>query len=93
VLLKILFIPFSIATGLVAGFVGKKLFELVWGLIEDREAPEPEHMTAPVGKLVTAAAMEGAIFRATRAVADHGSRRLFMQLTGTWPGETEREPE
>jgi homospermidine synthase len=90
---KILFIPFSVAGGLLAGFVAKKLFDVAWGVVSDEEVPEPEHRRIQVGKLLLAAGIEGAIFRATRAAADHGSRHAFATLTGTWPGEEEPEPE
>jgi hypothetical protein len=84
---KILFIPFSVAGGLVSGFVAKKLFETAWGLIDDSEAPEPEHRSVSWPKLAAALALEGAIFRATRGLADRGSRIGFYRLTGSWPGE------
>jgi len=90
---KVLFIPFSIGGGLVAGFVGKKVFEQIWGLIDEEEPPEPEHRVSPWGKMLLATALEGAIFRATRAAADRGSRQAFASLTGTWPGQEEPEPE
>jgi hypothetical protein len=90
---KLLFIPFSIAGGLLAGFLGKKVFEQVWGLIDDQEPPEPEHRVTTWGKLLAATALEGAIFRATRAAMDHGSRRAFASVTGSWPGEEEPEQE
>jgi uncharacterized protein DUF4235 len=90
---KLLFIPFSIIGGLLAGFIGKKLFEQVWGVIDEQEPPEPEHRHVPWGKLLAAAALEGAIFRATRAAADHGSRRAFASVTGSWPGDEEPERE
>ena len=53
---------------------------------------------APLGldqriKLLLANALEGAVFRATRAAADHGSRRAFASLTGSWPGDEAAEPE
>jgi len=90
---RLLFIPVGVVSGLVAGFVGKKLFEQVWGVIDDREPPEPEHRYASWGKVVTAAALEGAVFRATRAAVDRGSRSAFANLTGTWPGEERPEVE
>jgi hypothetical protein len=89
---KVLFIPFSIAGGLIAGFVGKKVFDGAWGLIDEEEAPDGSHRDVPWAKLILAAAMQGAIFRALRMVADRGSRQAFLQLTGTWPGEEEPEP-
>jgi hypothetical protein len=91
--MKLLFIPFSVVGGLIAGFLGKKLFEATWGLIDEREPPEPEHRQASWGKILAAAALEGAVFRVTRAAVDHGSRIAFEGVTGSWPGEQEPEPE
>jgi len=91
--LKILFIPFSVVGGLIAGFVGKKLFEQLWGVIDDEEPPEPEHRDAPFAKILAASALEGGVFRGIRAAVDHQMRRAFAGLTGTWPGEERPEPE
>lgn len=91
VVLKIMFVPFGIGGGLVAGIAGKKLFELMWGFVDDEEPPEPEHRRAPLWKLAVALALEGAIFRAVRGLVDHFSREGFARLTGEWPGEEEPE--
>ena len=91
--MKLLFAPFSIIAGLLAGFLGKKLFEQVWGLIDDEEPPEAEHREASWGKVIAAAALEGAIFRATKEAADRGARTAFASATGSWPGEERPEPE
>jgi Protein of unknown function (DUF4235) len=90
---RLFFVPFSIIGGLIAGFIAKKLFEQAWGLIDEEEPPESEHRVASWPKLVAAAALEGAIFRATKAAADHGSRQAFAGLTGSWPGAEEPEKE
>ena len=84
---KILFVPFSIAAGLIAGFIGKKVFDGIWGLIDDEEAPDGSERQVPWAKLVAAAALEGAIFRAVKTATDRGSRHAFEKATGTWPGE------
>ena len=90
---RILFAPFSIIGGLIAGFVAKKLFDQVWCLIDEREPPESEYRRVSWPKLIAAAALEGAIFRATKTVADHGTRKAFAGMTGSWPGPEEPEPE
>jgi hypothetical protein len=90
---RILFAPFSIIGGLIAGFLAKKLFDQVWGLIDEEEPPESEHRRTSWAKLIAATALEGAIFRATRAAADHGARRAFAGVTGSWPGSEEPESE
>jgi len=89
--LKILFLPFSIGGGLFAGFAGKKLFELFWSVIDKEEPPEPEYRRITVWKLAAALALEGAIFRAVRGLVDHFSREGFAHLTGSWPGDEEPE--
>jgi Protein of unknown function (DUF4235) len=91
--MKFLFIPIGVLGGLLAGFVGKKLFEQIWGLIDEEEPPDPKHREISVPKMVVALALEGAIFRAVRGLADHGSRRSFAKLAGSWPGEDRPEPE
>ena len=85
--MKLLFLPFSILAGLVAGFTSKKLFDAIWRLVDDQEAPEPKHKEISVGKLALALIVEGAVFRAVRGLVDHGARRGFYNLTGSWPGE------
>jgi Protein of unknown function (DUF4235) len=90
---KVLFIPVSLGAGLLAGFVSKKLFDGAWGLIDEEEPPSGKHRDIDWRKLILAAAVQGAIFRAVREASDHYSRRAFARTTGTWPGEEEPEPE
>ena len=85
--MKLLFLPFSIAAGLIAGFLSKKIFEGVWRLVDEEEAPEAEHKEISIMKLVLALGIEGAIFRAVRGLVDHQARRGFYRLTGSWPGD------
>jgi hypothetical protein len=91
--MKILFIPISIAAGLIAGFVSRKIFDQVWGLIDEEEPPESQHRDIQWGKLLAAAALQGAIFRLMKEASDHYSRRAFAGVTGSWPGEERPEPE
>jgi hypothetical protein len=37
--------------------------------------------------------VEGAIFRLVKGLTDHGARRAFAGVTGTWPGEEAPERE
>ena len=91
--MKLIFTPFSIVLGLIAGLIGKKAFEQVWGLIDEEEPPSPEHREFSWPKLVGALVLEGAIFRLVKGLVDHGSRVSFANLTGRWPGEEAPEPE
>jgi Protein of unknown function (DUF4235) len=85
--MKVLFLPFSIVAGLIAGFLSKKLFDGIWRLFDDEEAPEPEHKEISVAKLVLALAIQGAVFRAVRGLVDHSARQSFYRATGSWPGD------
>ena len=85
---KILFLP----VGLLGGLVAKKVFDLVWGLIDDEEAPAPEHRDVAWVKLVLALLVEGAIFRAVRGVIERGLRIGIFRTTGSWLGEDEPDP-
>jgi hypothetical protein len=91
--MKFFFIPIGVVGGLIAGIVGRKLFEKVWALIDEEEPPDPKHREVSVTKMVGALALEGAIFRAARGLADHGSRRSFARVAGSWPGEERPKPE
>jgi Protein of unknown function (DUF4235) len=91
--MKLVFTPIGISAGILAGIVGKKAFEGVWGLIDDEEPPDAKHRRINYGKLAFALALEGAIFRVVRGAADHGSRHGFAKLTGARPGDEAPEPE
>ena len=91
--MKLLFIPISVVSGILAGFIAKKVFEQAWGLIDDEEPPEAEHREIDYGKLAAALVLEGAIFRLVRGFIDHSARHGFERLTGSWPGEAAPEPE
>jgi Protein of unknown function (DUF4235) len=91
--MKFFFLPFSIVAGILAGMISKKLFEAVWGAIDDEEPPSSEHRDIDLPKMLIAEALQGAIFRVTRKLVDHEARRAFAGTVGTWPGEERPEPE
>lgn len=91
--MKVIFVPFSIGLGLLAGSVAKKIFNQIWGLIDEEEPPDSEHRDVSWPKLLLAAAIQGAIFRAMKEAADHGLRHAFASATGSWPGEEAPERE
>lgn len=90
---KVLFVPFSFVGSMIAGVVATKLFEKLWSLVDKEEPPDAEHREINWVKMVPAVALEGAIFRATRAITDHGARVVFYRATGAWPGEERPETE
>jgi hypothetical protein len=91
--MKLIFAPISIVVGLLAGMVGKKIFEQLWGLVDEEEPPRPEHREFSWPKLIAALVFEGAIFRLVKGLVDHGTRTTFARATGSWPGEEAPERE
>ena len=89
---KILFIPLSMVSGLIAGLIGRKVFEGIWGLIDDEEPPDAEHQETSVPKLAASLAFQGATFAVVRGLTDHYARASFYKATGAWPGEQRPEP-
>jgi hypothetical protein len=90
--MRFLFLPFSIAAGIVAGFLSKKLFTAIWGAIDDEEPPSSENREIDVKKMLLSEALQGAIFRATRKFVDYEARQAFLRTVGAWPGEERPEP-
>ena len=84
---KLLFAPFSIAGGFLAGFVATKLFQVIWSKIDDQDPPGPDARQTTWPKLIAALLIEGAIFRAVRGAFDHGARTVFYRGTRVWPGD------
>lgn len=91
--MSLAFRPIGIAIGIVAGIGARKLFEVLWGVFDDEEAPNPEHREIDWAKFIPAMLLEGAIFRLVRGLVDHNLRRAFAGLTGSWPGQEAPEPE
>jgi hypothetical protein len=89
--MKVLFLPISIAAGLGAGQLARKVFDVVWSRFDDEEAPHPKYREIDMVKLVPALLVEGAIFRLVKGMTDHGLRRGFARLTGAWPGDERPE--
>jgi uncharacterized protein DUF4235 len=88
---KVAFVPISILGGLLAGFLGQKIFDAIWGKVAEHEPPQPEHRQVSLARLVIALIIEGAIFRLVKGLFDHAARRGFARMTGAWPGEESPE--
>lgn len=85
--MKMLFLPISVLSGVLAGIISKKLFSFVWSAIDGAEPPDHKQRVADHATLAAALVLEGAIVRLVRGGVDHASRHGFARLTGAWPGE------
>jgi hypothetical protein len=91
--MKLLYKPFGIILGLVAGFAGRKAFDVIWTKIDDEDPPKPTTELAPWGKVLGAAAIQGLIFAVVKAAVNRAGAKSYEHLTGVWPGEKVPDPE
>lgn len=89
--MKLAFIPVSILGGLLAGLIGQKVFNAIWGKVDEQEPPQPDHREVSLPKLAIALMIEGAILRLVKGLFDHAARRGFARMMGAWPGEESPE--
>jgi hypothetical protein len=85
---KLIYKPFGLIVGLLAGIVANVVFRKLWTLASRRdEVPTATQRSAGWGEVAAAAALQGAVMRGTRAVVDRAGARGFEKATGTWPGD------
>jgi Protein of unknown function (DUF4235) len=84
---KAVFTPMRLISGVFAGMVASRIFDLIWVRLAGREAPVPDQREMSWPAVLLALMVEGAIIRLTRVAFDRGARRAFARATGAWPGE------
>jgi hypothetical protein len=89
----VIYKPFGIVLGIVAGLLGKRVFNFVWTKIDDEDPPKATTQETTWGKLLAAAAVQGMIFKGTRVVVDRYGAIGWHYLTGNWPGEKRPDPD
>jgi len=85
---KLAYRPIGLVGGIVAGTVSGIVFKQVWKAVADKDdAPSALQSEYSMKEVVLAAAIQGAIFAATKAAIDRAGARGFKHLTGEWPGD------
>jgi hypothetical protein len=72
----------GIGAGALAGFVFKEVWKFASG---DDDAPNATDEDRGWGEVIAAAALQGAIFSAVRALVDRGGAAGVRKITGEWP--------
>jgi len=84
---KLAYRPFGLIAGIVSGLIAGAVFKQIWRRVSDEdEAPDALQSEYGLGQVVLAAAVQGAIFAAVKALVDRGGAEGFKRLTGDWPG-------
>jgi hypothetical protein len=85
---KLAYRPVGLIAGLAAGALSGAIFRQVWKLVaKEDDAPTALQSEYKMREVVLAAAIQGAIFAATKAAVDRAGARGFTKVTGTWPGD------
>jgi predicted metal-dependent enzyme (double-stranded beta helix superfamily) len=85
---KLAYRPIGLVGGILAGVVSGAIFKQVWKVVaKEDDAPGALESEYSMTEVVLAAAVQGAIFAATKAAIDRAGARGFTKLTGSWPGD------
>jgi hypothetical protein len=85
---KLAYRPIGLIGGILAGTLSGIVFKQIWKQVADEEdAPTALQSEYSMKEVVLAAAIQGAIFAATKAAIDRAGARGFKHLTGEWPGD------
>ncbi len=85
---KLAYKPIGLVGGILAGVISGMIFKQVWKQIADEaDAPGALQSEYSMREVVLAAAIQGAIFAATKAAIERAGARGFSKLTGAWPGD------
>jgi hypothetical protein len=83
---KMLYKPLSLAFGVAGGVLAGIVFKQVWKVVAgEDDAPDATSEDYGWGEVLTAAALQGAIFAVVKAAVDRGGAEGVRKLTGEWP--------
>ena len=85
---KVLYAPFGIVGGLLGGLLASTVFKQIWKRIAGADdPPTPRQSEYSWKEILSAAALQGAIFSIVKALINRGGAKGFQKLTGAWPGD------
>jgi len=89
--MKLVYKPFAIIVGLLAGMLGNKAFEKVWGAFADEDPSDPDDRDATWPEVLVSAAIGGAILKVVQALVRRSGALAFERATGFWPGDDPKD--
>jgi Protein of unknown function (DUF4235) len=85
---KLAYRPVGIVASIAAGAIASAVFKQIWKRVADEDdAPDALQSEYGIGQILLAAALQGAIFAAVKALIDRAGAEGFKRLTGSWPGD------
>jgi hypothetical protein len=85
---KLLYRLVTMVISVLSGMLAAAIFKRVWKLAAgEEEAPTATDARRGWREVLTAAALQGAIFALVRAAVDRATAEGARKLTGAWPGD------
>ena len=83
--MRLLYKPFGIIAGLIAGRLGQKAFRSIWAKVDEAPPPRPGTGQGSVAKVVGSRALEAGVMAASAAAVDRVFATAFHYVIGIWP--------
>jgi len=88
--MKLLYKPFGTLAGIAGGMLAGAIFKQMWKLVaHEDDAPSAKDEQRGWAEVISAAALQGAVFGGVKAAVDRAGAVGYARLTGVWPGNTE----
>jgi hypothetical protein len=88
--MKLVYKPFGVLAGAVSGVVAGAIFKRIWALMAgEADTPDAKDKQRGWTEVLSAAALQGAVFAGVKAAVDRAGATGFERLTGVWPGKTD----
>jgi hypothetical protein len=85
---KVVYRPVGLASSIVGGVVAGIVFKQIWRQVKDEDdAPGALESEYSWREILTAAALQGAVFAVVKAAVDRGGAVAFERWFGEWPGD------
>jgi predicted metal-dependent enzyme (double-stranded beta helix superfamily) len=93
-MIKLLYKPLSLLISVLSGILAGAIFKKVWQLAAgEEEAPEATDAHRGWREVLLAATLQGAIFALVKAAVDRGAAEGTSKVLGVWPGDNDRAGE
>jgi Protein of unknown function (DUF4235) len=91
-MIKLLYKPLSILSGVLAGQLAGLMFRRIWKLAaREDEAPKATDAQRRWHEILAAAAVQGAVYGLVKAAVGRVTAEGTRKITGVWPGENAPE--
>jgi hypothetical protein len=87
-LYKLVTMVVSVLSGMLAGAIFKRVWKVAAG---EEEVPTATDVRRGWREVLTAAALQGAIFALVKATVDRATAEGTRKLTGVWPGDDSQQ--